>query len=310
MNEILFAPLRDACLSRQVIGKADTYFKITATIWKFHTYCKNWGRSVAILLVALLINNGTFAQERITPAAKQKNTKPIKLFNGKDLDGWYIFLKDRGRDNDPKKVFTVRDGMLHISGEEWGCITTEEEYENYKLTLEFKWGGGTHEPRKDNARDSGVLLHSQGEDGGYNGTWMHSIECQIIEGGTGDFIVVGNGTPEFSITGTVAPQKQGSSFVFLPGGEEATIHSGRINWFARDPDWKDVIGFRGEKDIGKPVGKWNKMECIAKGDEIFVIVNGVLVNYAKNVRPRKGRIQIQSEAAEIVFRKVELTPIN
>lgn len=237
----------------------------------------------------------------------QLKDKSIALFNGKDLGGWYTFLKGRGRGSDPENVFTVRDGQLYISGEEWGCITTEKEYENYKLAVEFKWGGGTHAPRLDKARDSGILLHSQGADGGYDGTWMHSIECQIIEGGTGDFIVVGNGTPDFSITSPVAPEKQGGSYVYQAWGDEATIQRGRINWFGRDPQWKDALGFRGEKDIEKPVGEWNTMECIAKGDEIFVYVNGILVNYAKNVHPRKGKIQIQSEAAEIVFRKVELT---
>ncbi len=241
--------------------------------------------------------------------AKAKKDKSIALFNGKNLDGWYIFLKDRGRNNDPKRVFTVKDGMLHISGEEWGCITTNEEYKNYKLVAEFRWEGGTHAPRAGNARDCGILIHSQGEDGAHDGTWMNSIECQVIEGGMGDFIVVGNGTPEFSVTSTVAPGKQGGSYVFKPGGEEATINGGRINWYGRDPEWKDVKGFRGKQDIEKPFGKWNKMEILAKEDEIFVYVNGKLVNYAKNVRPGKGRIQIQSEAAEIVFRKIELTPL-
>ena len=264
---------------------------------------------LAVVLSMVLIISYTHVNAQIVVPKGKKKAKAIKLFNGQNLDGWYKFLKGRGRDNDPRNVFTVHDGMLYISGEEWGCITTEKEYENYKLTVEFKWEGGTHEPRKANARDSGVLLHSQGEDGAHDGTWMHSIECQIIEGGMGDFIVIGNGTPEFSITCPVAPEKQGSSHVFKPGGEEATIQGGRINWFARDPGWKDAIGFRGEKDIEKPMGQWNKMECIAKGDEIFVIVNGTLVNYAKNVRPRKGRIQIQSEAAEIVFRKIELKPL-
>ena len=51
---------------------------------------------------------------------------PTQLFNGQNLDGWYTYLKDRGRDNDPKKVFTVSDGQIRISGEEWGCITTEQ----------------------------------------------------------------------------------------------------------------------------------------------------------------------------------------
>jgi hypothetical protein len=239
-----------------------------------------------------------------------KSGEPVFAFNGKNLDGWYTFLKDRGRDNDPKKVFTVRDGMLHISGEEWGGITTKEEYENYKLVAEFKWAGGAHAPRENNARDCGILIHSQGEDGAHDGTWMNSIECQVIEGGMGDFIVVGNKTPEFSITSTVAPEKQAGCNVFKPGGEEATINSGRLNWYGRDPGWKDVKGFRGKNDVEKPVGKWNRMEILAKGDEIFIYLNGTLVNHATNVHPRKGRIQVQSEAAEIIFRKVELTLLD
>ena len=240
-------------------------------------------------------------------APARKKGKTIALFNGKDLKGWYTFLKDRGPNTDPANVFTVREGMLHISGEEWGCITTRREYENYRLRVEFRWEGGTHAPRLDKARDSGVLLHSQGEDGAHDGTWMHSIEVQIIEGGTGDFIVVGNGSPEFSITSAVATTKQGSSYVFDPEGEDVTIQGGRINWWGRDPQWQDLIDFRGSEDIENPVGEWNTLECIVEGDEIIVYLNGTLVNHAKNVHPRKGKIQIQSEAAEIVFRKVELT---
>ena len=47
-------------------------------------------------------------------------------------------------------------------------------------------GQETCSPRVNNARDSGILLHSTGEDGAFSGIWMHSIECQLIEGGTGD----------------------------------------------------------------------------------------------------------------------------
>lgn len=238
------------------------------------------------------------------------DSKTINLFNGKNLNGWYTFLKDRGRDNDPKKVFTVAEGMIRISGEEWGCITTNEEYSNYKLVFEFKWGRKTFPPRINNAMDNGVLLHSRGVDGGSQGIWMHSIECQIIEGGTGDFIVVGDGSPDFAITSTVAQTKQGSSYIFKPGGSLATINSGRINWFARDPAWKDVKGFRGKNDIEKIAGKWNRVECIANGDKISIFLNGTLVNEAINVKPSKGRIQIQSEGAEIFFRRVDLTPLK
>ncbi len=242
-------------------------------------------------------------------ALNQSESKTIELFNGQNLEGWYTFLKKRGRDNDPKGVFTVNDGMIRISGEEWGCITTLAEYENFRLVTEFKWGELSFEPRLDNARDCGILLHSQGEDGGSDGTWMHSIECQIIEGGTGDFIVVGDGSDQFQITSTVALEKQGDSFVFQQDGHPETINRDRINWFGRDPEWKDVFGFRGGNDIELPVGEWNTLECICEDDQITIFLNGILVNKATNVKPSKGRIQIQSESAEIYFRKIELIPL-
>jgi hypothetical protein len=263
-------------------------------------------KKVVLLSLMLIMTSVAFSQNQ--PKSDLKNK--VILFNGKNLDGWYTFVQNRGRDIDPKKVFTVQDGMIRISGEEWGGITSNEEFENYRLIVEFKWGGKTFAPRLENARDSGILLHSVGEDGASDGIWMHSIECQVIEGGTGDFIVVGDGSKDFSITSPVAQEKQGSSFIFQSDGELATINSGRINWYGRDPNWKDVIDFRGSQDVEKPVGEWNKVECVVEGDEITIYLNGILVNHASNVKPSKGRIQIQSEGAEIFFRKVELRPLK
>ncbi|MCK5730486.1 MAG: DUF1080 domain-containing protein [Draconibacterium sp.] len=255
------------------------------------------------ILVIGIFNVKSYAQN-------QKKDKTIQLFNGENLEGWYTFLKDRGRDNDPLNVFMVEDGVIRISGEEWGCITTNEEYENYKLVTEFKWGKIVFDPRLDKARDSGILLHSQGEDGSSGGIWINSIECQIIEGGTGDFIVVGDGSDKFQITSTVASEKQGNSFVFDPNGNIETINKGRINWLNRDPKWNDILGFRGENDVENPLGEWNILECIVDKGEITIFLNGILINKATDVKPEKGRIQIQSESAEIFFRKVELTPLS
>ena len=235
--------------------------------------------------------------------------KTLHLFNGKDLGGWYTFLDGRGRDNDPKRVFTVQDGMIRISGQEWDCITTVDEYENYRLIVEFKWGDKTWEPRTDNARDSGVLVHSIGADGAYGGVWMRSLECQMIEGGTGDLLVVGDGSPRFSLTSPAAPEKQGGSYVFQPDGQLQTIVAGRVNWYGRDPDWKDVKGFRGRQDVEKAVGQWNRYECTVQGRDLSVVLNGVVVNDATQVRPQKGRIQIQSEGAELFVRRVDLVPL-
>ncbi|HRE51591.1 MAG TPA: DUF1080 domain-containing protein [Flavitalea sp.] len=265
-----------------------------------------------VLSLALLSGGACLAQ---APAGKNpgkpvSKNKPIKLFNGRNLDGWYTFLQHRGRDTDPKQVFTVKNKMIRISGEEFGCITTNEEYENYKLTAEFKWGPQTFPPREHKARDNGILVHSQGEDGGYSGIWMHSIECQIIEGGTGDILVVGDKTDKFSATSPTAPEKHKGAYVYQPGGQLVTINGGRINWWGRDPEWQDVLNFRGKQDVERPIGQWNKLECIAEGDSISIFLNGVLVNKAFNVRPSRGRIQIQSEGAEIFFRRILLQKIE
>jgi len=262
-----------------------------------------------VLLLAFLMGLGSgvaWAEER--PADDEG--KVIRLFNGKDLSSFYTFLKDRGRDTDPNKVFTVKDGVLRISGEDWGCITTNEEFENYRLTVEFKWGEKTWGSREHAARDSGVLVHSVGEDGGYSGTWMHSIEVQMIEGGTGDFIVVGDKSENFAITCPVEDRPEGGPLVYQPGGKEVTIHSGRVDWFGRDPGWKDEKGFRGAKDVEKPVGEWNTLEIIAQGDTITNILNGVTVNSCTNAKPTRGRIQIQSEGAELFVRRVDLQPLG
>ncbi len=255
---------------------------------------------VLIVLLPSLYFNSLVAQTI-------NNSKKTELFNKKNLNGWYTYIKGRGKDNDPCEVFKVQDGLLYVSGEEFGCVTTHKEFEDYRLVVEFKWGNKTYAPREGKAMDSGVLLHSVGNDGNFGGAWMNSIECQIIEGGTGDFVVVGDGSPDFAISCPVEDKKQGGSYVFDPQGQLATIHKGRINWYGRDPEWKDEKGFKGSRDIEKKTGKWNRLECIAQKDEIKIFLNGKLVNHAFDVKPHKGKIQVQSEGAEIIFRKIEIT---
>src|SRR5262245_32387605 len=98
---------------------------------------------------------------------------PILQFTGKDLTGFYTYLKEN-KYEDPKGVFTVKDGILRISGEEWGGVVTKAEYENYQLVVEWKWGEKTWKPRLEASRDSGILLHCVGDDGAAGGQWLES----------------------------------------------------------------------------------------------------------------------------------------
>lgn len=255
-----------------------------------------------LLFLSAAFSGSILAAEPVAPS------RPIKLFNGKDLSGFYVHLRGYKNNEDPKKVFSVVDGVIRVSGEVFGGLITEKEYRDYHLIVEFKWGQQTYPPRKNRARDSGILLHCVGPDGAAGGgAWMESIECQIIEGGTGDFILVaGRNRPSL----TVEAERRGGQLYWKKGATPITRDRGRFNWFGRDPNWKDVLGFRGRRDVEKPAGQWNRVECICAGDEIINIVNGTVVNHGKRSSHTHGKILFQSEGAELFFRRIELRPVD
>ena len=101
-------------------------------------------------------------------------------------------------------------------------------------------------------------------------------------------------------------QREASPRVFPP--KEKT--NARINWKFRDPNWADVKGFRGPKEIENPVGEWNRMEVICKGDTIKILINGELVNEGTGANPSEGYVCLQAEHAECIIRRYELHPLD
>lgn len=105
----------------------------------------------------------------------------VVLFNGNDLAGWTHVLSDTSKKMED--VWSVQDGVLICKGNPSGYIQTENEYENYVLELEWRWGP---EVKKGN---SGVLVHAT--EPGVLGVWPRSLECQLASGDAGDFWVIG-----------------------------------------------------------------------------------------------------------------------
>jgi putative membrane-bound dehydrogenase-like protein len=247
-------------------------------------------------------------------AARTPVGGPVKLFNGENLEHFYVWHKET-KYADPKRVFTVADGTLRVSGEGFGGLITFDDYRDYHLVIEFKWGQKTWGNRVDKARDSGLLVHCWGPDGGFANTWMASIEAQIIEGGVGDILVLGGVHPltgrlyPASLTAETTKDRDGET-VWQRGGERREFTTGRINWFGRDPDWKDAIGFRGRDDVESAFGEWTRMDVIAAGDTLVYKVNGVVVNEAFACRPSAGKILLQTEDAELLVRRLELWPLT
>lgn len=57
-------------------------------------------------------------------------------------------------------------------------------------------------------------------------------------------------------------------------------------------------------------GEWNRYEIIMVGDHLTLVVNDQKVNECTGCDLEPGKIALQSEGAEIHFRKVELTPMD
>jgi hypothetical protein len=215
--------------------------------------------------------------------ANAAEEKVIQLIKGNDLSPFYTFLRDFGANKDPDQVFTMTNGVLRISGQHYGYLATRQtNFANYKLVTEFKWGEKTWPPREKNARDGGVLVHFVGKDQ----VWPKSIEAQIIEGGTGDILVV-NG-----------------AYLTVDGVTKGP-NIARFDRPGRNP-WKDELGFRGPNEIEKPTGEWNTMEVLCDKDKVAVFVNGHKTLEGTNASPTSGKILLQSEGAEILFRRLDI----
>ena len=270
----------------------------------------SFSAAMAVCLAAC----GLQAAEKPQPAAAiSPKTDVIRLFNGRNLDGFYTWLKD-AKYEDPRKVFTVENGVLRISGDGVGYLCTKQCYRNYHLVVEYRWGQRTWGNRVDRARDTGVIVHCVEPDGSYGQSFMAGIEAQIIEGGTGDFIVVpgkraDGGKIDVALTAEVAKDRDGET-VWRKGGQRKTLNSGRINWFGRDPDWADKRDFRGKQDVQSPGQEWTRLEVICDGGRIVQIVNGVKVNEGFDSVPSSGKILLQTEWAEAYVRRFELYPLD
>lgn len=246
------------------------------------------------------------------PAIAPRGLEPIKLFDG-TLDAFYTWMKDTQYE-DPRDVFRVTDGMLHITGDGLGGLVTKNSYRDYHCILECKWGPRTWNNRVNATKDSGLLVHSIGPDGAYGGIWKHSIEVQIIEGGFGDFILVDSGMENLpmSLTCEVDRDRDGE-VIWKQGGPRETFNRqnrARINWYGRDPDWEDKLGFRGDVDVESPDGQWTRFDVYCDGKQITVYVNGVKVNEGFDADPSEGQIQLQAEQAELFVRRWELWPVD
>lgn len=216
-------------------------------------------------------------------------------------------LKPVGLNPPGQSVVSVieQDGkpVLHITGEYYGCVVTRQEYANYRFRAQFKWGGKKWEPRLSEPRDSGILYHSRGPFGvDYWKSWALSQEFQVIEHGIGEYWTQATSAVDIRVD----PKKP---------GEEAPRWNPKAPWMQfLAPNNHALAG----SDEDRP-GEWNTIELVCYEDDCVHVVNGKVVMALANSRYKQGdafvpmtggKLQIQSEAAEVFYRDLAIQPID
>jgi hypothetical protein len=245
------------------------------------------------------------------PAKSVSPPQAVRLFNGHNLSGLSTWLEDTKHD-DPRRVFRVEDGLLHITGDGFGYLSTDKEYRDYHLVVEYKWGKKTDGGKF--VRNSGILLNAAGPDGGAHGKWMSSIECQLAQGCVGDLIAIRG----VDAKGETIPVQLTSETVLGPdkrprwkkGGAPRVFTNRQLWWARHDPDFEELLDTRGKNDVESPMGEWTRVDCLCAGNRITVRVNGTTVNECYDVFPAAGKILLQSEGFELFVRKFELHPLQ
>ena len=210
-------------------------------------------------LIALVVATASVLLPAQTSSSAITPSSVIKLFDGKSLANFDTWLVDH-HETDPERVFTVVDQIdgapaMRISGQVWGGLLTEQSYRDYRLIVEYRWGGVTWGERKTRTRDSGLLLHAQGRLGNtgkdFNGPWLRSIEFQIIEGGVGDILPVAGYNDQGeqlrpSVTVRSRKDRDGEN-VFDPNGEPRVYRRAGSTGGGAARTGRTVSGFAGHR---------------------------------------------------------------
>ncbi len=208
--------------------------------------------------------------------------------------------------DDPNHLVQVQDGAMHMyrdapagSQQPFGYMSTKEEYSEYDLRLEFRWGVKRFAPRADSPRDAGLLYHVVGIDR----VWPQSVECQIWEHDVGDTYAVYT-----RVTAPVDPARI----------EHPVYLAAEVGSVPHVVGSSTEIGRVGRNPKSEQEG-WNTIEVRVRGDRATHIINGVTNNVVLKMERwldnawvplRKGRIALQLEGAEVLYRNIQIREVK
>ncbi|MEP7377034.1 MAG: DUF1080 domain-containing protein [Chitinophagaceae bacterium] len=234
---------------------------------------------------------------------KSKAGKWIKLFNGKNLEGWTVKIKDHPVNDNFGNTFRVENGAIKVSYDQYGGLFKEQfghlfykkQFSAYLLVVEYRFTGDQIKDGPGWAfRNSGLMLHGQSpESMTLDQDFPISLEAQLLGGnGKDDRTTLNLCTPG---TNVVMDGKLFTPHCFTSASK--TYHGDQ--WVKAEVL---VLGDSVLEHIveGDTVLVYNKPQY--DGRDKWVKLAGL----QDGATISKGTISLQSESHPVEFRKVEL----
>ncbi|MFN9719561.1 MAG: DUF1080 domain-containing protein [Planctomycetota bacterium] len=95
-----------------------------------------------------------------------------------------------------------------------------------------------------------------------------------------------------------------------PTSVQVQLHQPSAGALIASGDQKISEVHDGEPNLARPIGEWNDCRMTCVGGDVTVWINGKGAGRLKAVTPRGGSIALQSEGAEVHFRRIRLRPLG
>lgn len=257
---------------------------------------KQWQSVLCLALISMIC--GCAAEQ-----GSAGKSRPISLFNGKDLQGWKVKITGHELNDNYGDTFRVEDGILKVSYDEYetfegefGHLFYKDSFSHYRIRVEYRFlGEQTPGGPAWGLRNSGIMIHGQSpESMTLEQRFPVSIEVQLLGGG---------GEGERSTANLCTP----GTHVEI-GGELVTQHCTNSS----------SATFHGDQ--------WVTVEVEVRGGEVIRhLVNGIpvleyqkpqldggdadaqkLIEAGAEMMLNGGTISLQAESHPMEYRKVEL----
>ena len=239
----------------------------------------------------------------VSAQKKSKAERWIQLFNGKNLDGWTVKIKDHPVNDNFGNTFRVENGIMKVSYDQYGGefknqfghIFYKDKFSAYLLVVEYRFVGDQIKDGPGWAfRNSGMMLHGQTpESMSVDQDFPICLEAQLLGGNGKDTRTTNN----LCTPGTNVVMDGKLHTIHCTNSTSKTYHGDQ--WVRaevlvlRDSIIKHIVEGDTVLFYEKPqydgTDRWVKQQGYTAG----ALISG-------------GTISLQSESHPVEFRKVEL----